>query len=46
MQGDLAVDRMRPQPGRAGTGRVVDGHAGLVAAGFDAEDVQGTGEAG
>ena len=34
VQGDLAVQRVREQPG----GGVVDGHSGLVAAGFDTQD--------
>src|SRR5690606_28174066 len=39
MEGDLAVDRMGEQA-RAGR-RVVHGHAGFVAGGFDAKDTHG-----
>ena len=38
MQRDLAVERLRQQAVRARQRGVVDGHAGLVAGSFDAED--------
>ncbi|GGK15484.1 hypothetical protein GCM10011394_25750 [Luteimonas terricola] len=41
MQGDLAVDGMRAQAGRARPAGVVHGDAGLIAAGFDSEDDHG-----
>ena len=41
VQGDLAVDRVGAQSGAARQRRVVDGHAGFVAGGFDAEDAHG-----
>jgi small subunit ribosomal protein S21 len=34
VQGNLAIQSVRQQPG----GRVIDGHSGLVTAGFDAKD--------
>src|SRR5690606_25544478 len=42
----LAVHGVGEQARGAGQGRVVDGHAGLVAARFDAEDLHGGGGGG
>ena len=42
VQGDLAVDRVGTQAVGARAGRVVHGHAGLIAGGFDAEDAHGS----